>query len=128
MRYSPVAVETFQAARVDDYQWFLTQLGSEIDFKSDKWVCDKRIRSTAEGKYDATLYFAAIPDRFQEMVKYFCITYLMNGAAISSTAAKLTSLSTYCRFLKEYRPDTKNFDVSIFTVSRSEERRVGEEC
>ena len=117
MRYSPVAVETFQAARVDDYQWFLTQLGSEIDFKSDKWVCDKRIRSTAEGKYDATLYFAAIPDRFQEMVKYFCITYLMNGAAISSTAAKLTSLSTYCRFLKEYRPDTKNFDVSIFTVS-----------
>jgi len=117
MRYTPVAVETFQAARINDYRRFLTQLGSEIDFKSNKWVCDKRIRSTAEAKTDATLYFSAIPGRFQEMVKYFCITYLINGAAISSTAGKLTSLSAYCRFLEEYCPKNKNFDISVHTVS-----------
>jgi hypothetical protein len=113
MKYEPVMTKSFEEARLNDYRKFITQLGSEINFDSDKWVCDKRIRSTAELKCDVTLYFSTIPEKYKEAVKYFCAIYLINGIGIATAASKITSLASLCRFLDEYYPDAQPFDVSI---------------
>jgi len=117
MSYLPVTSESFELARMNDYRRFVEQLGSEIDFNSEKWVCDKRIRSTAELKCDVTLYFRPIPNKFKEMVKYYCALILINGNGIATVASKLINLTSFFRFLEEHRPDTETFNISIHTAS-----------
>lgn len=113
MIYSPVTSESFELARMHDYRRFATQLGSKIDFEDEKWVCDRRIRSTAEMRCDVTLYFRPIPELFRDLVKYYCVIILINGAGIVTAASKLTSLASFFRFLEEHYPDMESFNISV---------------
>jgi len=108
----PAMVQIFEISKVNHYRRFLAQLGSAIDFGSDKWVFDKRMRSGAECKGAFTLYFTAIPGEHKEMIKYYCITCFINGAAVKSVGLKLFSLSTYCRFLNDCHPESRRFEIS----------------
>lgn len=116
MSYFPVVAESFDAMRMNEYRHFVAQLGSNVDFSNDKWVCDKRIRSTAERNCDVTLYFGLIPERFREVAKYFCTIYLINGAGIAATLSKITSLASFFRFLEERIPNAGLLDISTHTA------------
>lgn len=112
MRYSPVVEQDFELSKMADYKRFLKRLGSNITFESDKWVCDKLVRSPAEVSSSVTLWFSAVPVYFKEMAKVYCIVNFVNGNGVKSVALNLVSITNYIRFLHESHHNTQHFDVS----------------
>ena len=58
---SAVIAENYSAAKLKEYICFVEQLGSNIHFHENKWVCSNLRRSPAERSCMFTLYFDRIP-------------------------------------------------------------------
>lgn len=114
MNYLPLVTEGYEDIRKKDYRRFVQELGEKVRFQDDVWICDKRIRSTAEVKSDVTLYFSRVPTVYQNAVKYFTVVQLVSGAGISTCAGKILSLTTFTRFLSmQTKPVSfSNCDIS----------------
>ena len=68
---SAVIAENYSAAKLKEYIFFVEQLGSNIHFHENKWVCSNLRRSPAERSCMFTLYFDRIPALHRETVKSF---------------------------------------------------------
>ena len=66
---SAVIAENYSAAKLKEYICFVEQLGSNIHFHENKWVCSNLRRSPAERSCMFTLYFDRIPALHRETVK-----------------------------------------------------------
>ena len=65
---SAVIAENYSAAKLKEYICFVEQLGSNIHFHENKWVCSNLRRSPAERSCMFTLYFDRIPALHRETV------------------------------------------------------------
>ena len=74
---SAVIAENYSAAKLKEYICFVEQLGSNIHFHENKWVCSNLRRSPAERSCMFTLYFDRIPALHRETVKSFAAISLI---------------------------------------------------
>lgn len=97
----PVIAETYDESRKARYIEFLNDLGSDIHFESDTWICDKRIRSFAEERVFVTLYFSSIPAGYRDIVKYYAIIRILNGKRVRGVKGNVQNLVAFLTFLPE---------------------------
>lgn len=88
--------EEYQKGRYIEY---LETLGTNIDFNSDKWICDKKKRNFTEDNYFVTIYFAKVKSKYKEMVKYFAIIRLLHGIGIRAVKSNIFSISDFLNFI-----------------------------
>lgn len=82
----------------------LSQIGSNIRFEADKWVCDTRVKSAGQVMSDYTLYFASIPVKYKELFKYFILIRL-GSVGVRTLNASLT----YYKHLFNFLDESKNY-------------------
>ena len=95
----PLIVEAYEESQKARYIEFLNDLGSDIHFEANTWICDKRIRSFAEERVYVTLYFSSIPAQYRSVVKYYAIIQILNGKGVRSAKGRVLSLVTFLNFL-----------------------------
>lgn len=74
-----VVAETYMESHKQGYRDFLSQVGQDIAFESDKWVCDAYLRNPSDYMSKVTISFKTTPEPYKEMMKYFAIIRLLNG-------------------------------------------------
>ncbi|MBA1336122.1 MAG: hypothetical protein HPY66_2081 [Firmicutes bacterium] len=114
----PLITETYDEYQKARYIEFLNELGSNIRFEDDTWVCDKRRRSFAEYPHTVSIYFSAIQVQYRTVVKYFAIIRLLNGIGIRGVKRNVLDLVSFFRFLPE---DTLLSEINISTASQYKE-------
>jgi len=95
---SIVLAENFISGKKSEYMRFAEQLGSNVCFSEDKWICDKLRRAPSEDAGIITLYFSKIPDQHKEMVKYFSIIRIIQGITIGSAKVDVVGLTRFFGF------------------------------
>ncbi len=114
-------IENYDEQQKNRYLTLLPQLGSNIYFDEDTWVCDKRIRSAAEPEHYMNLYFSAIPYDYRELVKYYALLRLLQGDTTRTIQARITRLLPFLRFLAEACTAPLLSECDIRTASRLKE-------
>jgi integrase len=89
----------FDVDEKERYLNFLRELGSNIRFETDAWVCDSRTRYPYGDKHIVTLYFAHVPAEYREFIKYYAILRLLNGITVRTVKTDLCGLAVFCTFL-----------------------------
>ncbi len=74
-----VVSETYMESHKKRYRDFLKQVGKDVEFESDRWVCDAYLRNPSDYMSKVTISFRTTPERYKEMMKYFAIIRLLNG-------------------------------------------------
>lgn len=59
--------EIYEENRKYEYKSLLCQLGRDIYFEDNKWICDKRVKTRSEPLNYSIIYFTTIPERFRDM-------------------------------------------------------------
>ena len=95
-------LECFQVAKENEYIKFVENLGNDVCFYDDKWVCDIFIRSPAVKKSSVTLYFGKIPKEYRYMVKCFSAVALINGKACATVTTYISDLIRFFHFWMIY--------------------------
>lgn len=95
---SAVIAENYSAAKLKEYICFVEQLGSNIRFHENKWVCSNLRRSPAERSCMFTLYFDRIPALHRETVKSFAAISLIRGKKISTVKSYVMDLIRFFDF------------------------------
>jgi hypothetical protein len=93
-----VISEDFMHIKKSEYVRFVEQLGNNVCFSEDKWVCDNLRRSPAESTNRFTLYFNQLPEQHREIVKYFSAIRIIFGISIASEKAEVTHLTRFFNF------------------------------
>lgn len=99
------------------YRDFMVSLSHNIDFDSDKWICDKRLQNQAQLLSKVTIYFSKIPTRYKEMVKYYALIRLMEGKGVSTVRGDIGNVAAFLNFMGSM-PLT---EISVMTASRYKE-------
>jgi integrase len=97
----PSIMETYEQNQKARYMEFLNDIGSDIRFEMDTWICDKRIRSFAEERTLVTLYFSSIPTLYRTVVKFFAIIRILNGKGVRNIKGNVLSLAPFLNFLHD---------------------------
>jgi len=74
-----VVAETYMESHKQRYRDFLNQVGKDVEFESERWVCDAYLRNPSDYMSKVTISFKTTPERYKEMMKYFAIIRLLNG-------------------------------------------------
>ena len=80
------------------YMSYLENLGSNINFDDDKWICDKKKRMLSETNHNVTIYFSKVRPEHKVMVKTFAIIRLMNNASITVIKNNICYISEYLNY------------------------------
>lgn len=99
------------------YLDFVPSLSDSIHFDDDKWVCEKRIKSTHETPYDVTIYFTQIPDKYKIMIKYYALIMLIHGNRIRIVNTNIGSIAVFLRFTDNVSLN----NITVLTASRFKE-------
>lgn len=81
------------------YMSYLENLGSNINFDDDKWICDKKKRNFTENNHYVTIYFSKVRPEYKTMVKTFAIIRLMNNTSIAVIKNNICYISEYLNFI-----------------------------
>lgn len=84
--------ETYVETKRTEYIDFIEHFGESVRFEEDKWVCDKLRRAPSEGKYDFTLYFTNIPEKYREIAKFFSALRIVAGTTIGTVSVDVCNL------------------------------------
>jgi len=114
-------IENYDEQQKSRYLALLPQLGSNIHFDEDTWVCDKRMRSAGEPKNYMNLYFSAVPSAYKEMVKYYSLLRLLHGDTVRTIRSRIARLVPYLKFLTAACSAPLLSDCDIRTASRLKE-------
>lgn len=74
----------------------LDELGTNIDFNDDIWVCDKYRRNISHSGESYKLYFRTTPFQYREIVKYYCLS---KGGNIITLNGEIENLRYFFEFL-----------------------------
>lgn len=111
----PLITESYQEHQKARYMEFLNELGKEIRFNDDTWVCDKRIQSFAENPHAVSIYFSTIQVKYRTVVKYFAIISLLNGKGVAGVKRNVLNLVSFFNFLPK---ETLLSELNITTASQ----------
>lgn len=105
------------------YLEFLRELGTDIQFRADTWICDGRTRYPYAGNHAVSIYFSRIPQTYRGLVKYYAILRMRNGITVRTVKTELSGLATYTAFIVE-----QGMDISqVSTQTAGEFRRFLDE-
>lgn len=99
------------------YLDFMVSLSDDISFDSDTWICEKRRQNPAQLLSKVAIYFAKIPARYKEMVKYYVLIRLLEGKGVSTVRGDVCNVAVFLNF----RGDTPRPEISVLTASRFKE-------
>ena len=99
MKSVAIYEESYIENRKAMYIKFLEQIGNDIDFNDNKWICLKLMRYPAQLLEGVTIHFNRIPDMYREITKYFIIICLINGKTVSSAISHICDLKRFFNFL-----------------------------
>lgn len=116
MSYSPLLAVGYEDMQKKEYRRFIENLGEDVCFEEDTWICNKRIRSAAEMESDVTLYFSKIPEAYKNAVKCFIAVQLVAGSGIATCGGKILSLTTFTSFLSSRMPPIPITGCNISTA------------
>lgn len=102
---SVVLAEIYDAAKLEEYIRFVEQLGPNVQFHANKWLCSNLRRSPAEKSTLFTLYFDSIPNSRRETVKCFAAISLIRGKKISTVKTYICDLVRFFDFLSQGREE-----------------------
>ena len=63
----------FDSDEDEENKGILKVVGTNIDFDSNTWFCDKKLKSQAHMKNAATIYFNSIEKKYLKTMKYFAL-------------------------------------------------------
>lgn len=105
--------EYYKSYEKQRYRDFLSSLSNNISFDSDKWICEKRLKSSAGVLSKVTIYFSKVPNRYKVMVKYFAVLRLLDGRNISTVNGDVCNISVFLNFINS----STLSDISVITAS-----------
>ena len=114
---SAVLAENYSAAKLKEYICFVEQLGPNIHFHENKWLCSSLRRSPAEKSCMFTLYFDRIPELHRETVKCFAAISLIRGKKISTVKSYVMDLIRFFDFWSLDKSTLPLSDCDEFAVA-----------
>ena len=105
--------EYYKSYEKQRYRDFLSSLSDNISFDSDKWICEKRLKSSAGVLSKVTIYFSKVPDRYKVMVKYFAVLRMLDGRSVSTVNGDVCNISVFLNFINS----STLSDISVITAS-----------
>lgn len=116
MRNSAVEAISYDESKKYEYEQFLQEIGTNINFDDNTWICDKRIRCPADRNWRITLNFSAIPINYLEIVKYYAIIQLMKKRTVPGVVTTTFAIRKFLEFLNSNFPKTAiekcNFSIA----------------
>ena len=109
--------EVYQDYERERYLGFLSSLSDNIQFENNTWICEKRLKSKAQLLSKATIYFSKIPEKYNEMVKFYAIIRLHDGLGVATVASMVSYIAIFLNWLGE----TSFEDIIVTTASRFKE-------
>lgn len=100
MGYNICVGDSYNEERVELHK-LLDQVGSNICFDENIWVCDKKKRSNHQKGLSYTIYFSKIPLFYLESVKYFILIRFKHNLSIATIMNNVTLLSPFLKFITE---------------------------
>lgn len=79
----------------------LNIVGTNIDFNSNTWFCDKKLKSQDHRKSTATIYFNSVEEQYLEIMKYFALWKLQSRTSPNRISNKIQCINIFCKFIKE---------------------------
>lgn len=92
--------EIYDAQQKKRYLDLLPQLGSNLRFEDDTWICDKRMRSAGEPPNYINIYYSSVPDNYRELIKYYAILRLLQGDTVRTVRGRITRLVPFLKYLE----------------------------
>ncbi|PHS30372.1 MAG: hypothetical protein COA82_11475 [Alkaliphilus sp.] len=111
---SVIVVQNYDDSKKERYRDFLSNVGSNIDFNSDSWKCDKLVRIASEYSSSYNLMFEGIPNKYKEIVKYFSVIRMLNGKSPKGIRLQIYDLGL---FFKLAEMEYENFCIEKCTYS-----------
>jgi integrase len=110
---SVIVVQNYDDSKKEKYRAFLSNIGSDIDFDSDSWKCDKLVRIASEYSSSYNLVFDVIPNKYKEMVKYFSVIRMLNGKSPKGIKGHVYDLGIFFKVIEEV--EYKKFQLAKCT-------------
>ena len=82
----------------------LPLLGTNIKFNDETWACVKKKRSGGDANNMHTLYFAKIPNKYCDIVKYYALLKINEKSVLGSLPGELWGLKKFFQFIEKKYP------------------------
>lgn len=92
--------QDYQKGLREELKSLLPLIGSNIDFYSDTWFCDKKKRSGGHDNTSYTLYFANYPPKYCEIVKYYALMRIREKVSLNSLSLDIWALGVFFGFVE----------------------------
>ena len=104
--------EFYEEIRKSEYKSLLCQLGTDICFEDNKWICDKRRKSPSEPLNRCIIYFTKIPERFKKMSKYYALIRIANGDTVRTVKVRMSRIKWFWKFIEQVNIGFEDINVS----------------
>ena len=91
----------FDSDEDEENKGILKVVGTNIDFDSNTWFCDKKLKSQAHMKNAATIYFNSIEKKYLKTMKYFALWKLHSMVSPARINNKIICINIFCEFMKK---------------------------
>lgn len=104
--------EIYEENRKSEYKSLLCQLGTDICFEDNKWICDKRVKMQSEPLNYSIIYFTTIPERFRDMSKYYALIRIANGDTVRTIKSRMSRIKSFLKFMVQVNMQFEDINVS----------------
>lgn len=104
--------EIYEENRKSEYKSLLCQLGTDICFEDNKWICDKRMKTQSEPLNYSIIYFTTIPERFRDMSKYYALIRITNGDTVRTIKSRMSRIKSFLNFMAQANIQFKDINIS----------------
>lgn len=114
-RESIEVLHSFDKAYIDaNIDTFLKELGSNIRFEDNIWICDKTNKKPST-KSDSKISYKNIPEQYIDYIKYYVI---LSNQKFSTKKTNVNNISYFCRYLESHESLLPLFIVNQTTIER----------
>lgn len=118
--------EIYEENRKYEYKSLLCQLGTDICFEDNKWICDKRVKTQSEPLNYSIIYFTTIPERFRDMSKYYALIRIANGDTVRTIKSRMSRIKWFWEFIE--KENIRFEEIHVSTAHIFKEFLTDTEC
>ena len=104
--------EFYEENRKAEYKSLLCQLGTDICFEDNKWICDKRVKTQSEPLNHCIVYFTTISQMFRDIAKYYALIRIANGDTVRTIKSRMSRINPFLKFMEEHNIRFEDINVS----------------
>lgn len=98
----------------EELKALLPIIGSNIDFDSETWFCDKKKRNGGHRNNTYTIYFVSYPPEYCDIAKYYALMRIREKVSISTVSSDIWALGVFFQFIKN-----KHKGLELHQISKS---------